>query len=47
MDNNDIEFEIRRMILEMISGYNDGWVQDSYRKKLKSIQKLVNGALDE
>jgi hypothetical protein len=47
MDNNDIEFEIRRMILEMKSGHNDGYVQNHYRKQLKSIQKLVNGALDE
>jgi hypothetical protein len=47
MDNNDIEFEIRRMILEMMSGHNDGWVSEDYRKQLKRIQKLVNEALDE
>ena len=47
MDNNDIEFEIRRMVLEMKSGHNDGYVQDHYRKQLKRIQKLVNEALDD
>lgn len=47
MGSNDIEFEIRRMILEMKSGHNDGYVQEHYRKQLKQIQKLINGALDD
>ena len=33
--DNDIEFEIRKMVIEMKSGYNDGWVQDHYRSRLK------------
>ena len=43
----DLEFEIRRMVLEMKSGHNDGYVQDHYRKQLKRIQKLVNDALED
>lgn len=47
MGSDDIEFEIRRMILEMKSGHNDGYVQGHYRKQLKRIQKMINEALED
>jgi hypothetical protein len=45
--DNSVEYEIRKMITEMKSGYNDGYVQDYYRKQLQEIQKFLNEALDE
>lgn len=46
MDNNDVEFEIRRWILEMKSGHNDGWVTGDYRDRLKKLRKLIDDALE-
>lgn len=43
---SELESEIKRMILEMNSGHNDGWVTNHYREELKRLKKLIDGALE-
>lgn len=42
---SELESEIRRMIMEMNSGHNDGWVTNHYREELKRLKKLIDEAL--
>lgn len=47
MTDIEIEIEIRKMIAEMKSGHNDGYVQAHYRKKLMEIKMILELALRE
>ena len=41
------EKQVRDMIEEMRSGYNDGWVQNAYRQELKNIKRIIEDALSD
>lgn len=43
----DIEMQIRKMIVEMKSGHNDGYVTDHYRKMLTNLKTIIDDALKD
>lgn len=47
MVNDNLVGDIRQMLIQAKSPYNDGFTQDLYRKKLVEIQKLLNENLKE
>lgn len=47
MTYDDVETEIRKMIAEMKSGHNDGWVQGEYRQRLTKLKMILELALRE
>lgn len=42
---SELKDQIFRMILEMNSGHNDGWVSLHYRKELEELKKMIDDAL--
>lgn len=42
---SELKDQIFRMILEMKSGHNDGWVSLHYRKELQELKKMIDDAL--
>lgn len=47
MVNDNLVSEVRQMLIQAKSPYNDGFTQDLYRKRLIEIQKLLNDNLKE
>jgi hypothetical protein len=46
MTFENVEFEVRKMIAEATSGYNDGWVQEEYRNRLIELKALIEQGLE-
>ena len=42
----EILYEIRKMVAEAFSAFNDGWTQNGYRKQLIKIRDYLNNLED-
>lgn len=45
MEKFDLEFEVRRLILEMNDPRHDGYVTSGIRDQLKRIRSIIDNAL--